>query len=171
MANNNYYKNNNNRNRNNGGYNNNYNRNRNFNNTYAPFNAGRTIDGRKHKSEDFNIIDLNGVTYRINGNIATELQVMLVDNIERLNKIKTANTSDITVLPELVSLMKETCLCLINHNVDGVEYTMADVNRGFSDIVFLMEVIVFAYHVSEEYQKNFNKRLSDVGYDTTGNKQ
>lgn len=168
---NNYYKNNNNRNRNNGGYNPNYNRNRNYNNTYAPFNAGRTIDGRKHKSEDFTIIDLNGVTYRINGNIETDLQVTLVENIERLQKIKATNNTDFRALPDVVALMKETCLCLINHNVDGIEYTMADVNRGFSDIVFLMEVIYFAYRVSEEYNKNFKKRLSDVGYDTTGNSQ
>lgn len=137
------YNNKNNRNRyNNGGYNPNYNRNRNFNapNTAAKFEG---FDASVYKMPDFKIKDLNGKVYTINGNIDTELRKHYIEDAERINKIQESKSGDISIFPDLIDAFKDWCLAILNLNVDGIKYTMDDVNAGWNDVYVLQGLFTF----------------------------
>lgn len=137
----------------NGGYNRNNNNNirvykNNFNAADEGFNA------RNYKKKDIEITDLNGKVYIISGNFASTFAVEMVGYIDKIEQFK-SDKLNYTAAPELINILKEWCLKLLNHNIDGKEYDMSAVNAGFNDVDVLLGL--FAY---------INNKLRDFNRET-----
>jgi len=153
-----YYKNNN--YRKNGGYkkNNNYKyyENRNYEDNRPQerpvFNG---FDATQYKKPDIEIKDLNGKVYTISGNFSTAFSAELIKTSKRIEKIR-AGKDTLEQFPEMFDLLREWCLSLINLNVDGVEYTMEDVNRGFNDIYVLYNLVGYIAKVVGASNREIN---------------
>lgn len=95
---------------------------------------------KKYRKKPIYLEDMNGKPYVISGNFTVDFMVEMAKYIDEVKKLesdmKTVNS--ISEKAELVSklfdIYKEWCLKLINYNVDGIEYTMQDVNMGFNDM-------------------------------------
>lgn len=154
-------------------YNKNYrynnNRNRAYNKGYKNYNGNSAnvidmherfenkngFDARQFKKPDIEIIDLNGKAYTINGNFSTPFSIEMMKYIDKVESMRDG-ANDLENLPEMLSIMKEWCLSLINMNVDGTEYTMKDVERGFNDVYVLYNLMNY---ISEIMTKNTNEKL------------
>lgn len=143
---------NNNYNRNNGGqYNNTYKNNGNHyrndsRDNFRPQERTFAFDAMQYKKPDIDIRDMNGKIYTINGNFSTEFAAKIMHTFESLEKVKD-QTNWIKDYPEIYNALKEWALELINRNIDGVEYTMKDVELGFGDIIVLQKLIEFIFEI------------------------
>lgn len=132
--------------RKNGGYkkNNNYKyyENRNYEDNRPQERPAREFDATRYKKEDITIRDLNGKVYTINGNFSTAFTEELVKAQQQLERIE--QSGDMAErYSELLKMLKSFCLVLINQNVDGEEYTLDDVERGFNDIEVLKALLTY----------------------------
>lgn len=149
----------NNGNRYNGGYNRNYNGNRN-NNGYRYNGNGynKRFDNRpaydnensislvKYKKKNVLIEDMNGKEYVISGSFTSEFLAEMsrvADKYAEYQKVLKSKNPDPKIFGEIYDMMKEWCLMLINLNVNGDVYTMADINAGFNDFDALITVYAF----------------------------
>lgn len=129
-------------NRNNGYRNNGYNRN--FDN--RPANDVETISLVKYKKKNILIEDMNGKQFVISGNFPSEFLAEMsrvADKYLEYQKVLKSKNPDPKIFAEMFDMMKDWCLKLINMNVDGVQYTMADINAGFNDLDALIVVYDF----------------------------
>ena len=119
-----------------------------YNNNFAPRTAG--FDARKYKKQDIEITDLNGKTYIISGNFASTFSVEMVKYIEQVEKYK-EEKADIKDMPEMVDMLKEWCLNLLNHNIDGKVYDMTVINAGFNDVDVLFNLFNYITNLINDY--------------------
>lgn len=162
-----YNKNFNNNNRYNGGYNNrnnnyhNKNYNNNYNYNYRPQNDRPAddfaFDATKYKKPDIKIRDMRGKVYTISGNFPKMFAVELVRNIEEINKVTNGDYTQLDKYPELIHLMKDWILSFLNLNVDGVSYTISDVNAGFNDIWCIFDLFNYIVRVVNADAKDANE--------------
>jgi len=139
------YNRNNGNNRYNGNYRNNgnrYNNDRRYDN--RPANDVETISLVKYKKKNILIEDMNGKKFVISGNFPSEFIAEMAIVAEKYKQYEniTEENVDPAVFAEMFEMMKEWCLKLINMNVDGKVYTMADINAGFNDF----DALVYVYH-------------------------
>lgn len=149
-----YYNYNGNGKRNNGGYsrNNGYNRNNGYrynNNRYdnRPANDEmETVSLVKYKKKNVLIEDMNGKKYVISGNFQSEFLAEMsrvADKYLEYQKVLHSANPDPAIFGEIYDVLKNWCLMLINLNIDGETYTMADINAGFNDLDALIAVYSF----------------------------
>lgn len=148
-----YYKKNNNRN-NSRPYNYNYNKN------FTADNAQKSeykLDFYKNAQPDILIRDARGTVYTIPAEFSVEFIIYFTENYEKITKIneqiKTEGTNNQTFI-ELATMLKELILKFINLNVEGVEYTLNDVVRGFGKIDMMMDVFYFIANKMSESLNN-----------------
>ena len=98
------------------------------------------FDASQFKKPDITIKDLNGKVYTISGNFSTAFSAELIKTSERVDEIRNGS-NDLEKFPQIFDLLRDWCLSLINHNVDGETYTMDDVKRGFDDIYVLYNLV------------------------------
>lgn len=154
--------------RNNNGYRNgNYNK-RQYRDDYREFERrDRTTDDdmielnvRRFKKKDIKIVDMTGRVYIIDGNFAHEYILQTAafkEEAEELGKRMKEDNVDLETAKAMYDLNKECCLILLNHNINGDEYTMKDVNRGFGDVQALGYLMTNINKLAEEEAKKANK--------------
>ena len=154
-GNNGYKKNYNNNNRYNGnGYNNG------FNNGYRPQNdrpVNNGFDARQYKKPDIPITDLNGKTYMISGNFSTAFAANMIKYLEEAKQFENINVNEPEKYAGAFEILKKWCLELINLNIDGIEYTMNDVNAGFNDYFVLIGLINYIAGLMDIKPQETNK--------------
>ncbi len=144
----------------NNGYRNNNNRNnnrnnRNFNGNNRPaYNNEDVLSLRKFKQKNIKIEDMNGKPYIINGNFATEFIMNMIRVKDRITAIQ-ADLDKPEGITEMFDILKRWCLDFINMNVDGIVYTMSDVNAGFNDFDALS--YLFNFIVKTVNKQKFNE--------------
>ena len=101
------------------------------------------LDVRRFRRKDIKIVDLNGKSYTINGNFSHEFAIETGKYKTRIDALVDKRKKGATVedVAELFAVYKDFCLMLINHNVEGVVYTMDDVNKGFNDLDALAYIL------------------------------
>lgn len=115
---------------------------------------------RRFKKKDIKIVDMNGKVYIIDGNFSHEFALQTAAYKERFEEAEAQvkkNNADVNAAMHLMNLYKECCLMLINHNVNGTEYTMQDVNSGFNDINALVYLMKGVFDIVEKEAKKLNK--------------
>lgn len=117
------------------------------------------LNVKRFKKKDIKIVDLNGNTYIINGNFSHEFAIEVGRFQDAANKIvenKKKNPS-IDDVSSLHNLYKECCLLLLNYNIDGKQYTMDDVNRGFNDLNALAYIMNNIFFIVDKDTKDIGK--------------
>ena len=143
-------------NRNNNRYNNGgYNYNRNNQNAAQQLNVNEefNLDFLPLAKPDIKIRDYRGNIYVIPGDFTTDFIASLTKYVEKVQDFKN-KSSDPTIFPEWLKVLKEFCLEFINLNVDGTKYTMEDVNRGFNNIDALNDILNFAANRAQDTLNN-----------------
>lgn len=132
---------------NNRGYrNNNYNNNRNNNyRNNRPQNENRkpAFDASKYKKPDIDIKGLSGTVYTINGNFSFDFASVIFKTNSRIENVTGKDVALIEKFPEIYELLKEWTLELLNHNVNGITYTMDAVNKDFNDLYVMYNLLQF----------------------------
>lgn len=128
----------------NSGYNRNNGYNRNFDN--RPANDVNRISLVEYKKQNVIIEDMNGKEYVISGSFTSEFLAEMsrvADKYVEYQKVLTSKNPDPAIFGEIYDMLKNWCLMLINLNVNGDVYTMADINAGFNDFDAL--VVIYAF--------------------------
>ena len=76
------------------------------------------FDASQFKKPDITIEDLNGKVYTISGNFSTAFSAELIKTSERVDEIRNGS-NDLEKFPQIFDLLRDWCLSLIKHNVDG----------------------------------------------------
>lgn len=137
-----------------------YNDNRNFNNRTQERPAFNGFDATQYKKPDIEIKDLNGKVYKISGNFSTAFSAELLKTSKRADEIRKGSNT-LEQFPEMFDLLRDWCLTLLNQNVDGVHYTMEDVNRGFNDIYVLYNLVGYIAKVVSASNREINRMVTN----------
>lgn len=159
-------------------YKSNYNRNgskynRYNNNGYGRNNSAKRYDNRpqtanknvlefnalEHKKPNIKITDVNGKVYEINGKLSVgfiQNMVAWAADIQNMNMGK----DNLKEVADMLGILREFALQLINLNVDGVEYDMEDVDRGFNDVEILYSLFIFIAGIAGTNLKETTDRIS-----------
>lgn len=117
------------------------------------------LDVRRFRRKDIKIVDLNGKGYTINGNFSHEFAIETGKYKTRIDALVDKRKKGATVedVAELFAVYKDFCLMLINHNVEGVVYTMDDVNKGFNDLDALAYILNNIFKIVQDDTADIGK--------------
>lgn len=153
-------------NRNGGKYNKNYNRNdRNYNGARYENRPHATRDNvlefnaLEHKKPNIKITDVNGKRYEINGKLSVGFIQNMVAWAADIQGM-TMGQDNLREVADMLGILREFALQLINLNVDGVTYTMEDVDRGFNDVEILYSLFVFITGIAGTNLQETTERIS-----------
>ena len=110
------------------------------------------FDATTYKKPDIMIKDLNGKIYKVSGNFSTAFSADILKTQKRVEEIR-QGSDKIEQFPQMFDLLKEWCLSLINLNVDGEQFTMEDVNKGFNDIYVLYNLVAYISNIIGQDKK------------------
>lgn len=140
-------------------YNNyNNNRNNNYRSNNRPQNENRkpVFDASKYKKPDIEIKGLSGKKYFISGNCTFDFASVVFKTKKQINELLAGSFDLEDRFPQIYEILKEWMLKFLNYNVDGITYTVDEVDKEFNDLYvmygFLVEISKYIAEDSKDTQ-------------------